>query len=208
MNSFETDLKRAVLSRGFAAGLLLEILILFTAGFDSDLFRMSVPVLCTFPYSTAWLSDYQSGFLKSYLPRTTVTAYILGKILACGISGGAVEALGGLVYLWIKRKEEMQFSPLLLFMSGIFWAVLAATLAALSNSRYLAYGGAFVIYYLLVILCERYFKSLYCLYPYEWLAPDHIWIFGDWGVVFLLAGMTLILVCIYDEILRRCIEHG
>lgn len=206
MNSFETDLKRAFLSRGFFVGLMLEIGILFTAGFDSDLFRMSVPVICTFPYTAAWLEDYQSGFLKAYLPRCGVPAYILGKILACGISGGALEALGGWMYLCVKNEKEMQFSSMLLFLSGLFWAVMAATLAALSNSRYLAYGGAFVIYYLLVILCERYFPSLYCLYPYEWLAPEHTWMFGEWGVVFLLAGMILVLICLYYEILRRCIE--
>lgn len=206
MNSFETDLKRAFSSCGFYVGLGLELCILFTAGFDSELFRMSVPVLCTFPYTTAWLADYQSGFLKAYLPRCGVPAYILGKILSCGISGGGLEALGGWIYLCIKQEEEAPFHPMLLFVSGMFWAVLAAVLAALSNSRYLAHGGAFVMYYLLVILYERYFHSLYCLSPYEWLAPEHTWVFGDWGVVFLLAGMTMVLFCVYYEILRRCIE--
>lgn len=206
MNSFETDIGRAVLSRGFIAGVLLEILILFTAGFDSDLFRMTVPVLCTLPYSTAWLADYQTGFIKSYLPRTRVTSYILGKILSCGISGGGVELLGSWIYVCLKYDENMQWSPLLIFASGMLWAVLAAVLAALSNSRYIAYGGAFVLYYVLVILHERYFQTLYCLYPYEWLAPEHTWIFGEWGVVFLITGLMLALFCLYDVILRRCIE--
>lgn len=207
MNSFEMDLKRAFLSRGFFIGLVLEVVILLTAGFDSDLFRMGVPVICTFPYTTAWLADYQSGFLKAYLPRCSVPAYILGKILACGISGGALEALGGWLYLCVKSKEEMQVSPMLLFMSGMFWAVLAAAIAALSQSRYLAYGGAFVIYYLLVILYERYFKSLYCLYPYEWIAPEHTWVFGKWGIVLLIAALTAVFICLYDMILRRCISN-
>lgn len=206
MNSFETDMGRAILSRGFAAGVLLEIFILFTAGFDSDLFRMTVPVLCTLPYSTAWLADYQSGFIKAYLPRSGVTAYILGKILACGLSGGGAELLGSWIYVCLKQDENMQWNPLLIFVSGMLWAVLAAVLAALSNSRYIAYGGAFVIYYVLVILHECYFQTLYCLYPYEWLAPEHIWIFGEWGVVFLIAGLMLVLMCLYDMILRRCIE--
>ncbi|MDE5776949.1 MAG: hypothetical protein K2I10_00315 [Lachnospiraceae bacterium] len=35
-------------------------------GFDSELFQISVPVLASFPYSTAWINDYQSGFLKEY----------------------------------------------------------------------------------------------------------------------------------------------
>lgn len=208
MNSFETDIKRAVCSRGFVAGLILELVILFTAGFDSDLFRMSVPVLCTLPYSTAWLSDYQSGYLKLYLPRTSVNAYIMGKILVCGISGGMLEGLGGWIYLCVRKEEGTQFDLVLVFLSGMLWAVLAALLAAVSNSRYLAYGGAFVIYYLLVILYERYFQEIYCLYPYEWLAPEHTWVFGEQGVKLLLGGMILVLSCLYYEILRRCIAHG
>lgn len=207
MNSFETDLKRAVFSYGFAAGLILELLILFTAGFDSDLFRMTVPILCTFPYTTAWLLDYQSGYIKSYLPRTSIKAYIMGKFLACGISGGMTETMGCFIFLMIQGKESTSVSLMLIFASGMLWAVLSATLAAISVSRYIAYGGAFVIYYLMVILHERYFDSLYCLYPYEWLAPEHTWIFGEQGVLLLTGGIILVLACIYYEVLRRYIDR-
>lgn len=207
MNSFETDMGRAVLSRSFGAAVLLQTIVLLTAGFDSDLFRICVPILCTFPYSTAWLEDYQSGFIKNYLPRTGITAYIYGKILACGISGGGAELLGCFIYIWIKQDEAVSWSPKLIFISGMLWAMAAAVLAAVSLSRYIAYGGAFVIYYVLVILHERYFKILYCLYPYEWISPTHTWIFGEWGVVFLLTGMILVLISLYSMILRRYMEN-
>lgn len=207
MNSFETDLKRAICSRGFALGLILELLILWNAGFDSDLFRVSVPVIATFPYSTAWLAEYQSGFIKAYIPRTSIAAYIFGKFLACGISGGMLEALGCWILMLAKKDEAGDIKLLLIFMSGMLWAVLSATLAAMSNSRYIAYGGAFVIYYLLIILYERYFKEMYCFYPYEWLAPTHTWIFQEQGVVLLLSGIILVLFGVYNEILRRCIER-
>ena len=208
MNSFETDFKRAITSWRFWAAVFLETGILYAAGgFESDLFRISVPVLCTLPYTDAWLLDYQSGFLKLYLPRTGVPAYVLGKISACAISGGAVEILAGWVYLNFLAKEEIQQNLLLLFMSGVFWAVAAAALAALANSRYLAYGGAFVIYYLLVILYERYFGNIYCLYPYEWMRPKHVWVFGEQGIVLLLAGLTFIVGGVYCEFLGRCIEN-
>jgi drug/metabolite transporter superfamily protein YnfA len=206
MNSFEMDMRRAILSRGFMAGLLLELCILFGAGLKSDVFLMSVPVLCALPYSTAWLADYQSGFIKAYLPRTCVTAYILGKILACGISGGVLEVFGIWIYIWVRKNTAIQWSPPLIFMSGMLWAVVAALLAAASNSRAIAYGGGFVLYYILVILHERYFDALYCLYPYEWLWPEHVWIFGEWGVIFLEAGILFVLLCLYAVILRRCIE--
>ena len=75
-----------------------------------------------------------------------------------------------------------------------------------ANSRYVAYGGAFVLFYMLVILYQRYFKTLYCLYPVEWYAPEHTWVLGDTGVVLLLAGMILLIGVLYYEILRRYIE--
>ena len=76
-----------------------------------------------------------------------------------------------------------------------------------ANSRYVAYGGAFVLFYMLVILYQRYFKTLYCLYPVEWYAPEHTWVLGDTGVVLLLAGMILLIGVLYYEILGRCIKH-
>lgn len=206
MNSFETDLKRAICSKGFAASLLLEIAILFQAGFDSDLFRMSVPVTASLPYSTAWLLDYQSGYIKAYLPRTSVTAYIWGKFFSCGISGGLAQTLGCLAFMLIK-EEAGEIRLMLIFTSGMFWAVTAAVLAAWSNSRYIAYGGGFVLYYVLVILYNRYFEHMYCLYPYEWFSPTHTWILGEPGVVLMLSGMVLVLLCIFYEIVRRRMER-
>lgn len=207
MNSFETDLKRAVCSRGFILGLTLELFILFQTGFDSDLFRVSVPVAAAFPYGTSWILEYQSGFIKAYLPRSSMKAYILGKFFACGISGGLLEALGCLLYLLVKGEDAGEISLMLIFASGMLWAVSSAVLASWSNSRYIAYGGPFVIYYLLIILYERYFEEMYCLYPYEWLSPTHTWVFGEWGVVIMLSGMILVLLCLYDRILRRCMER-
>lgn len=151
MNSFETDVKRAIISKGFLAGFVLELLIFWKVGGDSELFRVTVPVISTFPYATAWLADYQSGYIKAYLPRCGRTSYICGKFLACGIAGGLVEMLPCLLYLRFA-KNAAALNPLLIFFSAMVWALLSATLAAISNSRYIAYGGSFVIYYILVIL--------------------------------------------------------
>lgn len=207
MNSFETDLKRAFGSLRFLAGLLLECVILFRSGPDSDLFRISVPVLASVPYSTAWINEYQSGYLKEYLPRCGRKAYILGKFFSCGISGGALLGIACFFYLHSKPQEEISIDVFLLFLSGMLWAVVAATLAAASNSRYVAYGGSFVLFHALVILYERYFVSLYCLYPVEWFAPTHTWVFGNTGIILMCGGMILIVCIIYYEILRRCIER-
>lgn len=207
MNSFETDVKRAFCSVNFIVGLLMECVILFQSGLESQLFQISVPVLTSIPYSTAWLSEYQSGFIKEYLPRSGRTPYILGKFLACGISGGALLTMACFICVETGNQEEIAINYLLLFLSGMFWAVVSATLAAAANSRYVAYGGAFVLFYMLVILYERYFENLYCLYPVEWYAPEHTWVLGDTGIVLMLGGMILCTGIIYYEIVRRCIER-
>ena len=109
MNSFETDVKRAIISKGFLAGFVLELLIFWKVGGDSELFRVTVPVISTFPYATAWLADYQSGYIKAYLPRCGRTSYICGKFLACGIAGGLVEMLPCLLYLRFAKNAAKYF---------------------------------------------------------------------------------------------------
>ena len=115
MNSFETDIKRAFCSINFLAGLLIECIILWRAG--SDLFQISVPVLASLPYSTAWLGDYQSGYIKEYLPRCGRTSYILGKFLACGISGGSLITTACLFRLMTGDGEDMEWKLLLIFLN-------------------------------------------------------------------------------------------
>lgn len=206
MNTFETDLKRAIISFKFLAGIIIEYIILKSEGFNSELFLVAVPVLATLPYSTAWLSDYQHGYIKEYIPRCGSLAYITGKFFACGISGGILEAAGCFLYS-LTAKKVPSIDYLLVFMSGMLWAVIAATLAAMSNSRYIAYGGSFVIYYVMVIVHDRYLENIYCLYPYEWISPKHEWVFGNEGIVILLSSLIVILYFVYSDILRRCISR-
>ena len=44
MNSFETDVKRAIISKGFLAGFVLELVILWKVGGDSELFH-GLPII-------------------------------------------------------------------------------------------------------------------------------------------------------------------
>lgn len=208
MNSFETDMRRAIASKGFMAGLAAGFLILMQTGFDSELYRISFPLLAALPYTTAWIMDEQSGYLRSYLVRCSRRAYIFGKFISCVISGGLVASVPCILYMLCQKEAPEGMNLSLVFFSGMLWAAVSVVLAAVSRSRYLAYGGGFVIYYLLVILHERYFMKFYCLYPYEWLNPVHIWIFDSRGILFLLTGILLILCFGYYECLDRRIERG
>ena len=207
MNSLFSDMLRAIRSLPFLCAAVLQILILRYSGFDSELYRMSVPLVCTFPFSCAWLDESRSGYTRLALHRTSVFWYIAGKFTACAVSGGLCELLAAVLFCaWSKTEMPQNLS--LIFWCAAFWAGIAALLAAASESKYSAYGGAFVICYFLVILHERYWKSCHYLDPFEWLAPKCTWLFGQDSIVLMLGGVTLLTGLLYACILERRLSHG
>lgn len=204
MNSFIIDMRRAVCSFGFLGVVMVELLICVYSGYGTETFYMSVPVAAAIPYSTAWIIDYQSGFIKQYIGRTTKMAYIMGKFLACGVSGGGAILVGAwLSSFFIKESKQTEYQYLPIFAAGFVFAVLAQLIATVSMSRYIAYGGGFVICYALVIVYERYAKNLYMLCPYEWSNPKKEWMFGDTGLVIFLMGISLILLECFSLVVGR-----
>lgn len=211
MNCFEDSLHRALISKRMFIAIALLIIVVSLSGMGSELHRVCVPVVCTVPYTTALLEEYESGFIKSYLPRCSIISYILSKLFACAISGGLAEVIG--VYISVQyllpKGEENEIPVIyygLLFLTGAVWAIFSSLLCVVTKSRYVAYGGGFVAYYMMVILCERYFPKLYTLNPTEWFMYQHEWVFGQWGIVALLFGISLILICVYYCFARRLIE--
>lgn len=191
---------------GYHTQLVLDML-------TSDAVALATPIICALPFTPAFVEDMQSGFIKQFLPRSGVKSYICGKLIACALSGGLVLAVGialaALLSTAIFLPLETPFQGLLpdadlpvllekigiFFLSGMFWSLLGFTLASITRSRYIAYASPFILYYVLIILCERYFGSLYYLYPREWLNPSHFWLKDNWGLFFfllsLIAGVSL-----------------
>ena len=94
-----------------------------------------------------------------------------------------------------------------LFFSGAFWSLVGFTFAALTMSKYMAYASPFIIYYVLIILNERYFKDLYVFYPKEWLFPSDVWVMGGFGVIALLCVLCAILCLAFAHIAERRIAN-
>ena len=251
--TIRSDIRRAVLSKGFLAGVLgMVVVIAFSAAQDilttfansphlpngyhaqivldallSDSVALAVPILCAFPFTPAFVDDMQSGFIKQFLPRSGINAYIWGKLVACAISGGLVLSLGILLAYFLST---LVFTPMetplnagtivgasfillvekaaVFFFSGVLWSLLGFTFASVTNNRYIAYASPFIFYYILIILYERYFHTLYYFYPKEWLNPSHPWILDTWGLLlFLSLGATIIGV-IFTIFAGRKFHHG
>lgn len=206
---------------GMLMGFRAEVLLAFgyhneliERALSSNAMTLALPVLAALPYTAAVVDDVKSGFIKAYLPRTNVMRYLIGKVTACAVSGGLCILIGtaiawgilALAFLPLeappavvdKAGEAIRYvSPiwgklLLCFASGALWAAVGMLAANLTGSKYMAYATPFVVYYVLVILYERYFYSLYVLYPKEWLTPSSLWLYGNAGVLILVTELALI----------------
>ena len=243
-----SDIHRALTGRGFlicAAGMILIIALaslqsiielarsikpltngyhaqLVITALSSDWVTLAIPILCALPYTSSFVDDIKSGFIKQYLHRTDTASYVRGKLIACGLSGGLVLFIGivlayglsALIFtpmeLALGPTETMQpyFAQMLmkaatLFFSGAFWSLVGFTFAALTMNRYMAYASPFILYYVLIILHERYFEALYVLYPKEWLEPSALWVGGAWGVILLLMELIAIVSLSFAIAARR-----
>lgn len=184
---------------------------MIAAALTSDGMTLALPILAALPFTASFVDDMKSGFVKEYLPRTDVKSYLVGKCTACALSGGLVLMLGVfgayvLATLVFSPMEaalpadaeapayfaELMANAWLLFCSGAFWAMVGLAFATMTGSKYMAYASPFVLYYVLIILYERYFDTLYVLYPKEWINPSDKWMWGNTGVALLLLELIII----------------
>lgn len=195
---------------------------LIMSALSSEAMALALPILCALPYTASFLDDVKSGFIKEYLPRTTVARYIAGKAVACAVSGGLALALGiflaygfaALLFLPMEAYPNLDATvpnyfgnlmetALMFFASGAFWSLIGLTFATLTNSKYMAYASPFVLFYVFIILYERYFDKLFVLYPREWLNPSSKWMFGKIGVAVLLIEFSVLMALAFAFAAKR-----
>jgi hypothetical protein len=251
--TIRSDIRRAVFSKGFLVGVLgLLLVIALSAVKDtvtilsnggsipdgyhlqiiltalySDSVTLAIPILCSFSFTTAFVDDIKSGFIKQYLPRSGKKQYVFSKLIACFLSGGLTLSIGMLLSYAVSMIVFLPMEPAIkignisealliiffqkvgmFFFSGALWSLIGFTLASAALNRYLAYASSFIIYYLLIIIYERYFDTLYFIYPKEWLNPFHPWFFGCLGLILFLSALILVVSFIFIIIARRRLNHG
>lgn len=167
-----------------------------------------LPILAVLPFAGAYVEDVKTKFARFFLIRSSVLGDCLGRLLAAFLSGGLSILLGALLLwgggelvlpLWERRVEGMLPTSrerlgeicFLLFLNGGLWAVVGMAVSSLMESKYIAYCSPFVLYYLLVILCERYIPDAFLLYPPNWVKPE-LWPYGVWGAGIFLVEVTVL----------------
>lgn len=221
LSGFESILDAArsedLLAEGFHGQLIYDAL-------DSDMILLALPILCTLPYGAAYIEDIKTGFVKLCISRTSRQGYALGKFAGAVLSGGLVPVVGTLVAYGISSlifipAEEAASSVETqwfwdcfcacgrFFLSGGFWAFFGMVMSSQMESRYISYASPFVFYYLLIILRERYFPSVYVIDPTGWLWPGEEWALGSWSAAMVpVECMAIALLCFMAAVRKRVAE--
>lgn len=180
---------------------------LISKALSSDTLLAFLPVLSGIPFATGYLEDVKSKFDRFYLIRSSYHGYLLDLGFGCWLSGSLAILLGsiiayGLTVLVLLPMEQVVENPpelgaqvalqmTLLFLNGGLWAVLGMAMSTIMESKYIAYASPFIVYYLLVILYERYFPNAWLLYPKNWLNPE-IWPYGVGSAALFLLELTFL----------------
>ena len=187
----------------------------------SDTTIFVLPIIAVLPYTTTFVDEVSSGFGKFCLLRTNRFSYVTGKAVGSWI--GAVAALSGGAFLnsivyWLilsPREAAAETSMWGEFASqavrlgsvGGLLALLGTFLAVWMMSNYMAYIAPFVIYYFLIMLKERYFEAVYCIYPREWISPEHYWGGGNVGLTLFFMAWTVFLGIVCVRMMYRRLEN-
>lgn len=180
---------------------------LINSAFSSNAVSAFLPALATIPLSAGYLEDVKSKVIRFFLIRSSYSGYLLGNCIACWLCGGGAVLLGSLsawgitttIFLPLERlvdnPPELGLQIVeqlaLLFLNGGLWAVLGMTMSSIMESKYIAYASPFIVYYLLVILYERYFPNAWLLYPKNWLDPE-VWPYGVGSAALFLLESTFL----------------
>lgn len=192
---------------------------LMPAGYHTEMIRSAlrsdtaipfIPMAAVLPFAGSFVDDVKSKFARLFCIRSGWTGYLGSRLVVCFLSGalavvcGAILAWGSAALVLLPRTEagEMERGILtetlwLYALSGGFWAVVGLSLSTLMESKYIAYASPFVLYYLLVILHERYTPALYVLDPAEWIAQQDRWPFGAIGPAAVVLELTAFFAVIF-----------
>lgn len=176
-----------------------------------------IPIAAVLSPGASYVRESSSGFLKFYMTRTNRIDYVKKKTVWIYGGGFLPFFLAGtlgffLCFLFlyplelkgsISLEETGEVLEILLrisFTGGIL-AELSGIFAAAFRNYYMAYGLPFVIYYMMIILKERYLPKLYALYPGEWIVCKENWGTKSDGIWVFFLAFSLVVMLIHSLIL-------
>ena len=183
-----------------------------------------VPIAVTFAAGGEAEQELHSRFALFSCVRTGKKQYLAGKAAGLILSGGLMLSAAMLLMLGISvlvfgdipvlGGGGPAFSKVLLqvfvsfprgFLNGALWAMAGGFAAIVTRSRYLAYAVPFVLYYVLSVFQERYFRRFLFLNPRYWMAPVY---FNDLICILILLALCALTGFLFIWALKRRLDDA
>jgi len=183
---------------------------------QTNLYLLVLPIFCVIPFADSFVEDFQSRFLRQYLPLAGRNRYLISKATVTAISGSLALCVSQLIVLLIctivlpiQGIELTEYSVsykmfalalLLVLIGSLPWSLAGGIAGAALKNRYMSYAMPFILFYVLSSFQTRYFRDFYIFSPQEWIRPMHL----ELSLAYISAAVAAaIAFFIYYLVIRR-----
>lgn len=183
-----------------------------------------IPIAVTFAAGESAEMELRSRFcLFSYI-RSGKRKYLIAKAMGLIVSGGMMVVFSMFVLLVFSiigfakipalDPENINLAEILQwvactfpvgFLNGAFWSVTGGTAAVFTKSRYMAYTVPFILYYVLTVFQERYFRKWFFLSPRYWADTS---VYGNIPCMLILLILTIAVSCFFLWTMKRRLDYA
>ena len=191
----------------------LDAASLLTGAMRGDFGLLTLPALSALPYGAQALTELRNGALRPALFRSGRRSWLMGKLLACVLSGIILQGLATLLLLGVLHGMTRSIGGVALppgdmeavwtmllkrMLCGGLWAGIGSAIALLTETSSAASIAPLCLCYALMMVGTRFFPGLTAMNPMNWLSGQ-LW--PLW--VGLLAVCLLLIATLNREVNRH-----
>ena len=185
---------------------------LLTKAMQGDFGMLTLPALSALPYGAQALTELKSGALRPVLFRTGRRSWLMGKLLACALSGMALQGLATALLLGVLHGMTRLIGGIPLppgnmsavgamllrrMLCGGLWAGVGSVVALLTETSAAASIAPLCLCYALMMVGTRFFPSFTAMNPMNWLSG---WV---WPLLLALAAVAAGLLATLNREVNR-----
>lgn len=185
---------------------------LLTGAMRGDFGLLTLPALSALPYGAQALLELKSGALRPVVFRTGRRSWLAGKLLACVISGMALQGLATVVLLGVLHGMTRTIGGIPLppgdmsavwamllrrMLCGGLWAGVGSVIALLTETSAAASIAPLCLCYALMMVGTRFFPAFTAMNPMNWLSG---WV---WPLLLGLAAVAVGLLATLNREVKR-----
>lgn len=183
----------------------------FLYSISSDTALLFLPLTVPLAAAGKAQEELKSRYVLFLTARAGKKRYLEGKIYGAALSGGAMVIAAMVILIailipWCADIPDLSASMAMQsvkslfpgmvcgFLNGAFWALAGSGAAVITRNPYLGYALPFILYYVLTVFQERYYRNLFFLSPRQWAYPSRYGAGVCAGILLVLGAAAALLL--------------